>query len=192
MKLKELIEECIQEIIKEDLNIPSNDGTANGASEEDKDKAKNATKNGQSVDFVKPGEIEEAAIEKDEAHQKVIDVYQSLKDCEADISELEDFANESGNPKMKKLTADLADHILKSNEIIAQLKEMKDDLLQEEAEKASSFGDKVIKALGKFFKKEGSAEKMKKKYMPFISKAFQKGKSAKEVADRIKDHRFEI
>ncbi len=192
MKLKDLIKECVSEIIKEDLNIPSNDGTANGASEDDKEKAKNATKDGKSVDFVKPGEIEEAAIPSDEAHQKVIDVYQTLQETSADIADLEDFANESGNAKMKKLTADLADHIIKANELIGQLKGLKEEHLAEEAEKSSSFGDKVIKALGKFIKKDGAGEKMKAKYMPFIHKAFQKGKSAKEVADRIRDHRFEL
>lgn len=192
LKLKDLIKECIEEVIKEDLEIPSRDGTSNGASEDDKQKAKQATQNGKSVDFVKPGEIDEGSIDKDEAHQRVIEVYQTLAQAETDVADLEDFANESGNAKMKKLTADLADHIIKANEIIKTLKELKDEHLAEEAEKASNFGDKVIKALAKHFKKEGAAEKMKKKYMPFISKAFQKGKSAKEVADRIKDHRFEL
>jgi len=203
MKLKQHIKECIDEIVKEDLNIPSRDGTANGASEDDKQKAKQATQNGKSVDFVKPGDIEEshedgvrdveeAAIDKDEAHQKVVDVYQTLSQASSDIAELEDFANESGNAKMKKMTVELSKHIEEANKIIGQLKILKETHLAEEAEEASSFGDKVMKVLSKHFKKDGAAESMKKKYMPFIHKAFQKGKSAKEVADRIKDHRFEI
>lgn len=192
MKLKELIKECIAEVIKEDLEIPSNDGTSNGASEEDKEKAKNATKDGKSVEFVKPGEIDEAAIDKDEAHQKVIEVHQNLAQAAQDVADLEDFTNESGNAKMKKMVANLADAIIKANEIIGELKKLKDELLQEEAEDASVYGDKVMKALSKHFKKEGSAETMKKKYMPFIQAAYKKKKTPKEIAERIKDHRFEF
>ena len=192
MKLKQLIKECIDEIVKEDINIPSRDGTAKGADPDDQTKAKQATQDGKAVDFVKPGDIEEAAINKDEAHQKVVDVYQTLAQASQDIADLEDFANESGNAKMKKLTVELSKHIEEANKIIGELKTLKEEHLAEEAEKASSFGDKVMKLLAKHFKKDGAAEAMKKKYMPFIHKAFQKGKSAKEIADRIKDHRFEI
>ena len=192
MKIKALIEECIKEIILEDLEVPSRDGTANGASEEDKQKAKQASMDGKTVDFVKPGEIDEKAIPPDEAKEKVMEVYQALSQASEGIAELEDFANESNNSRMKKLTSDLGKRLKEANQIIGELKKVKDELLQEEAEKASSFGDKVINHLGKHLKKEGSGANLKKKYMPFIHKAFAKGKSAKEVADRIKDHRFEI
>lgn len=205
-KLRALINECLKEIIKEDLEIPSQDGTATGASTDDQVRAKKATQNGETIKFVKPGELEERAetdlkpdeesglepIKEEEVAPKVKEVFAKLQELSEEVNTLDEFAEKNSDGKMKKLSEKLAKHLMEATKVVAELRQARDTILQEDAEKANVFGDKVVKALGKYCKNEEHSGRLKKQYMPFIAKAHKKGKSAKDVAERIKDHRFEI
>lgn len=206
--LRQIILEALAEVIFEDLEIPSSDGTAAGASPEDQDKAKKATQAGQTIKFVKPGELEESGhpdldkkpseesglepIKEEEVAPKVSEVFATLKELSDEVNVLEEFAEKNDDSKMKKLSEKLAKHLYEATKVVSELRATRDAILQEDAEKASVFADKVIKALGKDVKDEKIAKKLKAQYMPFIAKAHKKGKSAKEVAERIKSHRFEL
>lgn len=212
MKGKEFIRKAILQVLKEELDIPSKDGTSTGASEEDKQKAEKAIGSGEDVKFVKPGDnvdeekkdnpypadktpSEESGMEKiqeEEVAPKVREVFSTLKELSDEVNALEEFAEKDGDNKMKKLSAKLGKHLADANKAIAEMKEARDAILAEDAEKASVHGDKVIKALGKYCKNPDHAKKIKEKYMPYIAKAHKKGKSPKDIAERIKDHRFEL
>ena len=191
-KLKNIILQYVKEALVEELDIPSQDGTSNGAKPDDQEKAKDATQKGDSVKFVKPGELEEGAIGEDEAKEKITDLFDQLNTAASDSADLEDFANNQDNAKIKKWSNVLGKNLKGALEAISELKKIKDEILAEEKEKASAYGDKVVKCLGKYLKTEEQGMNIKSKYMPFIEKAYKKGKSPKEVADRIKDHRFEM
>jgi hypothetical protein len=199
-KFKDLVRECFVEILKEEttkeeLTIPSSDGTSDSASEEAKQKAKNATKDGEDVKFVKPGELEEsgsATIQEEEVAPKVSEVFATLQGLSEDVNTLNEFAETSKDKKMEKLSQKLAKHLHEATKVVAELKEARDSILAEDAEKANVFGDKVVKALGKYCKDEKNGSKIKEKYMPYIAKAHKKGKKPAEVAERIKDHRFTL
>lgn len=208
MKLKQYIKECFEQLIKEELDIPSQDGTSDGASEEDKEKAKKATQDGEDVKFVKPGELEEESAdgnktpseesgmmkikEEEEVAPKVKEVFASLKELADEVNALEEFAEKSSDKKMQKLSEKLAKHLVDATKVVAELKNARDVVMQEDAEKANIYGDKVVKALGKHCKDEKHGMKIKEKYMPYIAKAHKKGKNPKEVAERIASHRFEM
>lgn len=205
---RKLILEAFAELVKEDMEIPSQDGTAEGASPEDQDKAKKAAAAGETIKFVKPGELEESGhpdldkkpseesgmepIEEEEVAPKVKEVFAKLQELAAEVGTLEEFADTNSDKKMKKLSEKLAKHLYEATKVVSELRETRDAILQEDAEKASIFADKVIAALGKFIKDEAAGKKLKEKYMVFIAKAHKKGKSAKDVAERIKAHRFEL
>jgi hypothetical protein len=196
-KFKDLVRECYKEILKEELTIPSPDGTSDSASEENKQKAKDATKNGDDVKFVKPGELEEGSSEEGELNEeeiapKVSEVFATLQGLSEDVNSLNEFAEANKDKKLEKLSGKLAKHLHEATKVIAEMKDARDAILQEDAEKANIFGDKVVKALGKYCKDESHGKKIKEKYMPYIAKAHKKGKKPAEVAERIKDHRFEL
>jgi len=197
--LKQFLFPIVQKVLEEELDIPSPDGTSNTASEDDKKKAADATAKGQSVKFVKPGEIQESegmiesyADDDTEIPEKIVDTYGALEKAAEDIADVQDFADKTNDVKMKKVSGKLALQLKECIKLIHELKQLKEAIIAEENEKASQFGDKVIKTLGKHIKDESTGQNLKGKYMKYIAAAFKKGKSPKEVAERIHQHRFEI
>lgn len=193
MKLRELI----KKVLLEELTIPSQDGTSASAKPEDQETAKKATQDGEEVKFVKPGELEETAAvapiqEEEEVTPKVKEVFSTLQELADEVNALDEFAEKDGDSKLKKLSGKLAKHLVDATKVVAEMKAARDAILHEDAEKANVFGDKVVKALGKYCKDDKHGGKIKEKYMPYIAKAHKKGKSPKDVAERIKDHRFEM
>lgn len=57
--IKEIIKQCLHEVLSEELDVPSQDGSSDGADPDDKEKAKKASQSGDTVKFVKPGDIKE-------------------------------------------------------------------------------------------------------------------------------------
>ena len=190
--IKDIIRQCVNEVLMEELDIPSNDGTSTGADQDDQQAAKTATQNGDSVKFVKPGELEEQEVTTEEEHQKISELVESIHSMLAEVKELEEYAASCKDKKMGNILGKLGKGLSECTGLFGQLKEIKAGHLAEEKEKASAYGDKVIKCLGKHLKTEEQGISLKEKYMPYIEGAFRKGKKPQEVADRIKDHRFEV
>lgn len=206
------LKKLIAKLLFEELDIPSTDGTSAGASEEEKAKAKKATQSGEDVKFVKPGEdldeekeqdaypadktpSEESGmmkIQEEEVAPKVREVFSALQELAEDVNSLEEFADKDGDNKMRKLSEKLGKHLSDATKLVAEMKEARDAILAEDAEKADVYGDKVIKALGKYCKNPEHSSKIKEKYMPYIAKAHKKGKAPKDIAEKIKDHRFKM
>jgi hypothetical protein len=191
--IKAIIRQCLNEVLLEELDIPSQDGSPTGADPDDQQKAKDATKDGDSVKFVKPGELEEGEeITTEETHAKLSELIETIHAMLAEVNELEEYAKTSKDKKMGNLLGKLGKGLSECTGIFGQLKEIKEGILSEEKEKASHFGDKVVKCLGKHLKTEEQGTALKAKYMAYIEAAYKKGKKPQDVADRIKDHRFEM
>lgn len=246
--IKDIIKQCMMEVLNEELDVPSQDGSADGADPDNKEKAKKASQDGDTVKFVKPGDIKEKKKgddkedddKKDDKEEKKDDKKSDKKDDKKDdkksdkksdkkddkesdddseegeegdgavsmekvselisqlsgltneLSELQAYAKDSQDKKMASTFGKLGKNCTESLNLISQLKEMKEGLIQEDAEKSNEFGDKVIKCLSKNFKDEKSGAKLKEKYMPFIAAGYKKGKKPQEIAERISQHRFEM
>ena len=190
--LEEKIKEFCKRVMEGEVDIPTIDGTSTTASAEDQAKAKKYTQAGTSVKFVKKGELEEGAVPQEEAEEKLTSMFGKLQEAEGEIAEIEDFFSHGENAKAKKLSAKLAQIIKEAVGIISEMRQLKEGVIAEEKEKASLFGDKVIKAMGKHVKDDEAAKRAKKKYMKYIEAAYAHSKTPKEVAERIVDHRFEF